>query len=305
VTKDEANTLKVGRRAVAITHPDKVLFPAIGLTKLDLARYYQRVAGTMLPHVRNRPVSMQCFPDGVEGHGFFLKNAPSYFPDWIDRVSVAKRGGRVTHVLCNEAATLVYLTNQNTITPHVWTSRADQLRRPDRLVFDLDPPGEDFATVRTTARTLGELLRDLGLKPFVMTTGSRGLHVVVPLRPTAPFGQVRRFARAVAEKLVAQDPERLTVEARKAKRQDRIYVDVQRNGYAQTAVPPYAVRARAKAPVAVPLHWDELDDRRLRADRFTVRNLFRRLEADGDAWRGISRHARSLDRARGKLHSLS
>jgi bifunctional non-homologous end joining protein LigD len=304
VTKRGTTSLRIGRRTVAITHPDKVLFPAIGFTKLDLARYYERVAETMLPHVRGRPVSMQCFPEGVEGSGFFMKNAPSYFPDWIDRVSVAKRGGRVSHVLCTQTATLVYLANQNTITPHVWTSRADQLRRPDRLIFDLDPPDEDFAAVRAAARTLGELLRDLGLKPFAMTTGSRGLHVVVPLRRTEPFGPVRRFARAVAETLVAQDPERLTVEARKAKRENRIYVDVLRNGYAQTAVPPYAVRALDKAPVAAPLHWDELDDRRLHPQRFTVRNLFRRLDADGDVWRGISRHARSLDRARRELRSL-
>jgi bifunctional non-homologous end joining protein LigD len=170
VTKRGTTSLRIGRRTVAITHPDKVLFPAIGFTKLDLARYYERVAETMLPHVRGRPVSMQCFPEGVEGSGFFMKNAPSYFPDWIDRVSVAKRGGRVSHVLCTQTATLVYLANQNTITPHVWTSRADQLRRPDRLIFDLDPPDEDFAAVRAAARTLGELLRDLGLKPFAMTS---------------------------------------------------------------------------------------------------------------------------------------
>ena len=305
MTKRGTTTLRIGRRAIAISHADKVMFPAAGLTKLDLARYYERVADTMVPHIRGRPVSMQVFPEGAEGSGFFMKNAPSYFPDWIDRVSVAKRGGRVTHVVCNQPATLVYLANQNTITPHVWTSRADRLRRPDRLIFDLDPPDEDFAAVRAAARTLGDLLRDLGLKPFAMTTGSRGLHVVVPLRRTEPFAQVRRFALAVAEMLVAQDPERLTVEARKAKREERIYVDVLRNGYAQTAVPPYAVRALEKAPVAVPLHWGELDDRRLLPQRFTVRNLFRRLEADGDAWRGISRHARSLDRARRELRSLS
>jgi bifunctional non-homologous end joining protein LigD len=305
VTPAQKQALRVGRRTVEITHPDKVLFPAIGFTKLDLARYYERVADTMLPHVRNRPVSMQCFPDGVEGNGFFLKNAPPHFPDWIERVSVPKRGGRVAHVLCNHTATLVYLANQNAITPHVWTSRADRLRRPDRLIFDLDPTDEDFAAVRSVARRLGDVLRALGLKPFAMTTGSRGLHVVVPLRRTAPFGEVRRFARAVADVLVAEDPDRLTTEPRKASRRGRMFVDVLRNGYAQTAVPPYAVRARARAPVATPLRWEELDDRRLYPQRWTTRNVFRRLNAGGDPWRGISRHARSLDRARRELRSFS
>jgi bifunctional non-homologous end joining protein LigD len=247
---------------------------------------------------------MQVFPNGVTGKGHYAKNIPTHFPDWIRRVTVPKRGGTVTHAVCDDAATLVYLAGQNVVTPHVWTSRAERLRRPDRLVFDLDPPDDDFAAVRAAARRLGDLLGELGLKPFAMTTGSRGLHVVAPLRPSATFGQVRSFALGVAEALVAGDPDRLTIEARKAKRSGRIYVDVLRNGYAQTAVPPYAVRPLADAPVATPLRWSELADGRLHPQRWNTRNLFRRLKSSGDPWRSISRHARSFAPAKRKLAGL-
>jgi bifunctional non-homologous end joining protein LigD len=197
-------------------------------------------------------------------------------------------------VLANDAATLVYLAGQNCVTPHVWTSRADRPRQPDRIVFDLDPPGGRFADVRAAARALGELVRDLGLQPFAMTTGSRGLHVVTPLRRGPDYRDVHRFARAVAERLAESDPRRLTTEFLKRNRGDRIYVDVGRNAYAQHAVAPYAVRPRPTAPVATPLRWDELDDRRLRADRWTIATIAGRL--DDAPWAGFRRAARSLPR---------
>lgn len=172
-------TVAAGRRKVAISHSDRVLFPADGLTKLELARYYAGVAAVMVPHLRGRPLALQSFPGGVEGDGFFVKDAPRHFPDWITTVDVPKReGGTIHQVVAGDAATLAYLAGQNTITLHVWTSRADRLERPDRLVFDLDPSSRRFAEVRAAARSLGGLLSDLGLAPFTMTTGSRGLHVV-------------------------------------------------------------------------------------------------------------------------------
>jgi bifunctional non-homologous end joining protein LigD len=250
----------------------------------------------MLPHVKGRPVSMQRFPDGVAKQGFFHKNVPEHFPDWIERVEVPKRDGKLTHVVTRDADTLVYLANFGCITPHVWLSRARHLERPDRMVFDFDPSVDDFAAVRRAARRAGALLEELGLSPFAMATGSRGIHVWVPLRPKADFEDVKRFAREVAGVLAERHPDELTIEHRKAKRGDRILIDVLRNGYAQTAVPPYAVRPRSQAPVATPLEWDELSDSRLRPDRFTTRNLFRRLSAKGDPWAGISRHAKELGR---------
>jgi bifunctional non-homologous end joining protein LigD len=289
---------------VEVSRPRKLLFPDDGVTKGDLAHYYERVAEYMLPHVKGRPVSMQRFPDGIGGYGFFHKDVPDHFPDWIRRVQVDKRGGTVTHAVIWDADTLVYLADQGTITPHVWLSRMDRVRRPDRLVVDLDPSVPDFAAVRRAARAAGGLLEELGLAPFAMATGSRGLHVWTPLRREADFDEVKAFARDAARLLASRHPDELTTEARKAKRGDRILLDVARNAYAQTAVPPYAVRARAGAPVATPLEWKELSDSRLRPDRFTVRNLFRRLASKGDPWAEMGSHARGLAGPRKRLEAL-
>jgi bifunctional non-homologous end joining protein LigD len=290
---------------VEITHPDKELFPEDGITKADLADYYEHVSEWMLPHVRNRPLSLMRFPDGIDGQGFFQKNVPDYYPDWIRRVEVDKRGGTVVHALVCDAETLVYLVGQNTITPHVWLSRADRVRQPDRIVFDFDPaPGADFGAVRRAARQTGDLLRELGLEPFAQVTGSKGIHVWTPLRRRATFADVRPFARDVAELLVERHPDHLTLEMRKAERHGRILVDIMRNAYAQTAVPPYAVRPRRGAPVATPLDWDELSDSKLRPDRWTVKNVMRRLSAKGDPWADIASFARGLSRARKNLDRL-
>jgi bifunctional non-homologous end joining protein LigD len=295
-------TVRAGRREVAISHPERVVFPEAGLTKLDLARHYAEVASVMVPHVRDRPLAVQSFPQGVEGGGFFLKDAPAHFPGWIATVEVPKReGGAIRQMLANDAATLVYLAGQNAVTPHVWTARVDRLERPDRLVIDLDPPGDDFAAVRAAARAAGGLLRDLGLAPFAMTTGSRGLHVVAPLRRTAGYDEVHGLAREVAAALAASDPRGLTTEFRRAKRGERIYLDVGRNAYGQHAVAPYAVRARGAAPVATPLRWEELDDERLGPRGWTVATIGERLAGLGDPWRDISRHARAPGPARRAL----
>ena len=287
-------TLRIGRRAVAITHPDKVLFPRARLTKLDLARHYERVAPLMLPYVAGRALTLEAFPGGVEGHGYFMKAVPDYFPDWVARATVAKRGGTVTHALANDAATLVYLAGQNVVTPHLWLSRAQEPRKPDRLIVDFDPSGAGFADVRAAAREAGERLREAGLVPYVMVTGSRGIHVLCPLRRGPSFKDVHRFARGLAEAMVREDPRRLTLEWKKADRGQKIYVDVNRNNYAQHAVAPYGVRARARAPVATPLRWEELDDGRLKPARWTVKTIGERVRAEGDPWRGMGRRARFL-----------
>jgi bifunctional non-homologous end joining protein LigD len=290
--------LKVGRREVRITHADRVVFPQPNVTKLDLARHYERVAPLMLPYVRDRPLALQAFPDGIEGDGYFLKAVPKYFPDWIKRVTLDKKGGTITQALAQEAATLVYLAGQNVVTVHTWLSRADKPHQPDRLTLDFDPSGGGFDEVRAAARAAGERLRDLGLATYAMTTGSRGVHVVCPLRRGPDFDEVHAFARALAERMVADDPDHLTLEWHKADRGKRIYVDVNRIQYAQHAVAPYAVRPRPNAPVAVPLHWDELQDPELRPDKWTVENIGPRLE-DGDPWEGMMRHARALPKTVG------
>ena len=285
--------LEIGRHEVRITHDDRIVFPEVALTKLDLARHYERVAPLMVPYVRDRPLALQAYPDGIESKGFFLKSVPSYFPQWVKRVTVPKKGGTITHVLAQDAATLVYLSGQNVVTVHTWLSRADKPHQPDRLTLDFDPSGGGFAEVRAAARAAGDRLRDLGLTPYAMTTGSRGIHVVCPLRRSLGFPEVHGFARQLAEEMVADDPRHLTLEWHKADRGKRIYVDVNRIAYAQHAVAPYAVRPRPNAPVAVPLHWEELSDRALKPDRWTVKTIAKRLE-DGDPWSGMSRHARAL-----------
>jgi bifunctional non-homologous end joining protein LigD len=280
---------------VQITHPEKVLFPEAGVTKADLAGYYADVASVILPHVRGRPISMQVFHGGVGTPGHFMKQAPGHFPDWIERVTVPKKGGTVTHVVANRPETLPYLAGQNVITPHVWTSRADRLDRPDRLVLDLDPSGglEDFPRVRAAAALVGELYRESGLEPFAMLTGSRGIHVVAPIRRELEFPEVFALARALAAAAVERSPDELTTEFHKDKREDRIFVDDLRNRWAQTVVPPYAVRALPEASVATPLRWEELDDADLAPRAWTVHNIGERLAGGGDQWADIAAAATS------------
>jgi bifunctional non-homologous end joining protein LigD len=291
-------TVKAGRRSVSITHPDRVVFPQAKVTKLDLACHYAAVGAVMVPHVRDRPLAVQSFPQGVAGKGFFVKNAAKHFPDWIKTADVPKReGGSLRQVLANDTATLVYLAGQNAITPHIWTARADRLEQPDRIVFDLDPATKRFAEVRAAARSLGDLLRDMGFEPFTMTTGSRGLHVVVAIRRGPTYAEVNAFARDLGDAFAATDSKHLTTEFRIAKRGERLFVDMHRNAYAQHAVAPYAVRALPNAPVATPLHWDELSDRKLSPQGWTVKTIQDRLADGGDPWEGIARTARRLPAA--------
>ncbi|MGI8713448.1 MAG: non-homologous end-joining DNA ligase [Solirubrobacteraceae bacterium] len=288
-------TIGIGRRRVALSHPDKALFARPTITKLMLARHYEHVAAAMLPHVRDRPLALQAFPNGIAKGGFFMKSVPKYFPDWIATATVPKKGGTLTQVLARDAATLVYLAGQNVITPHVWLSRADRPREPDRLIIDFDPaPGVGFAQIRAAARTAGERLRDAGLVPHAMVTGSRGIHVLCPLRRGPSFGDVHRLARALAEQMVAADPKHLTLEWHRDERGRRIYLDVNRINYAQHAVAPYGVRPRPRGPVAMPIHWDELSDATLRPDRWTIATAADRLRSEGDAWQGLGRSARKL-----------
>jgi bifunctional non-homologous end joining protein LigD len=285
----------VSARTVRLTHPDRLLWPGAGLTKRDLYDYFGAVAETMLPHVRDRPVSLQRFRGAVEDGGFFQKEIPKGAPDWIARVSVPKHGGSVCHLLANDRETLQWLAQQGCVTPHVFTSRADRLDRPDRLVIDLDPSQDDFAAVRRAAQSCGAALRARGLEPFAMVTGSRGIHVVVPIKRTRAVQDVLAWAHRFAAELAAEHPDTLTTEFRKAKRDDRLYLDVARNGPAQTVVPPYAPRPRPGAPVATPLRWEELDDDALRPDGWTLRTVLQRLEElGGDPWSGIAKAARAL-----------
>jgi bifunctional non-homologous end joining protein LigD len=290
---------------VEISRPDKVLFPKAdageSVTKLDLARYYASVAEVMLPHFAGRPINMQRFPDGIDGPSFYEKKVPSHFPGFVRTVEVDTSDGAQRQVVVSDARTLVYLAQQACITPHTWLTRSDDLERPDQLVFDLDPSVPGLPAVRRATRLVGELLDDLGLTSVVKTTGSRGYHVVVPLRRRESYDDVRAFARELAQALVDREPDLLTLEARKNKRGDRVLVDIQRNGYGQTAVPPYAVRPRPGAPVATPITWDELG--RVEPDQHTIRTIARRLSRGGDRWADLP-SGQSLGKPRQRLRRL-
>ena len=291
---EPVDSVRAGRQSVAITHPDKILFPDDGITKRELVEYYREVAAVMLPYLRGRAIAMQRFPDGIAEAGFFQKEASPYYPEWIKTVSLPKHGGSVRHVVCENAATLVYLANQAVITPHAWLSRTDQPDYPDQLIFDLDPSGDEFRDVCNAAKALRVLLDEQGLAAYVKTTGSRGLHVMVALEPRASFDEVRYFARKISQRLVASDPSRLTTQIRKSERQGRIFIDIARNTYAQTAAPAYAVRARDGAPVAAPVDWTELNDPKLRPDQFNIRNIFDRIRRRESPWKDWDQKPRRL-----------
>lgn len=290
-----------------ITHPQRVMFPDEGITKGDVVDYYCRVAPVMVPHLRNRPLMLERYRAGVDKGGFYQKEAAEHFPAMIRRVDVPKEGGVVHHPVVDDEDGLVYLANQGCLTFHCWLPQADRLRQPDRLIVDLDPPATAgaFSTVRATALRLRKVFEQLGLEAFVQTTGSRGLHVVAPIVPGPDNDEVLAFAHTLAEQLAASDPGRLTTEFRKAKRGARLYLDVARNGYAQTVVAPYTVRARPGAPVATPLDWDEVRTTRLTPNRWTIHNIFRRLGAKADPWRNINQHARPLSDAWPRLERLT
>lgn len=296
--------VEVDGRTVEITHPERVLFPDPGLTKADLAEYHLAVAHVLVPHLRDRPLMLQRFPEGIDAGGFYQKEAGRGVPKWVRTVRADKEGGVVNHPVVDDTASLLALTNLSTVSFHRWPSRADRLDHPDLLVVDLDPSGPDFEEVRSAGRRTLELLDELDLAAFLQVTGSRGLHVVVPLDRSATTEAVGAFAQGIAAVLATRHPDELTVEGRKRDRRGRLYVDVARNGWAQTVIAPYSVRPRAGAPVAMPITRDELDDPGLRPDGWTIANAAARLEEVGDPWEHMARHGRSLSSRAPKLQAL-
>jgi bifunctional non-homologous end joining protein LigD len=289
-----------------ITHPEKVLFPDDGITKGDVAVYYEAIAPVMLPHLRGRPVTMERYPAGIGKKGFWQKDVSKGFPEWLKRVEVPKKDGTVHHPLINDARSLLWMANQNTITPHVWVSRVPELFYPDVCVFDLDPANDDAPEVlRAATLALRDLLHELGLLTWVKTSGSKGFHIVVPLDGKARTDDVARFAHAAGARLVDRDPAHLTQEFSKADRGGRILVDTGRNGYSATFAAAYAVRAKAGAPVSAPCTWEEVERGDVGPRSFHVRNMRERVAAVGDLWSDMKRRGRSLRRAAEALKHLN
>ena len=288
-----------------ITHPEKVLFPDDGITKGDLAVYYEAMAPVILPHLRGRPVTMERYPAGIGEKGFWQKDVSKGFPSWLQRVRVPKKDGVVHHPVVTDTRSLLWLTNQNTITQHVWTSRVPHLDRPDLCVFDLDPSTDNVAEVRAAAIGLRDLLQELGLPSWVKTTGSKGFHIVAPIDGKTDIAVVARFANAVGALFVSLAPDRLTQEFSKVDRRGRIYVDTGRNGYSATFAAAYTVRARRGAPVSAPCTWEEIERGEVQPGTFTVRSMPDRIAKVGDLWADMRRRGRSLKRPLEKLRIAS
>ena len=287
-----------------ISHPEKVLFPEDGISKGDLAAYYETIAPVMLPHLRGRPVTMERYPSGIGKKGFWQKDVSKGFPEWLERVEVPKKDGVVHHPVITDARSLLWVTNQNTITMHVWTSRTPDLVYPDICVFDLDPSKDDPAEVRAAAIGLRDLLAELGLPSWVKTSGSKGFHLVVPLDGKSTMDQVARFANSVGELAVRLAPDQLTQEFSKVDRKGRIYVDTGRNGYSATFAAAYTVRAKRGAPVSAPCTWEEIEQGKVAPATFTLQTMPDRVAKIGDVWADMRKRGRSLTRPAAKLRRL-
>jgi bifunctional non-homologous end joining protein LigD len=283
-----STTMRLSHRDVRLSRLDKELFPAEHLTKRDVIDYYRAVADVMLPHLTGRPLVLRRYPDGIDAEGFVQQEASRHFPEWvaIARAPRRDRPGTVDHVVCDDAATLVYLANQATVEFHTWLSTTRDLERPDRVVIDIDPPhGVDVASLRAVARNLRDLFSSAGLTPYVQATGGRGFHVLAPLDGTVDFDGSRDLAKDLADRLVERDPDRLTTAIRKERRGNRIFLDVNRNAYGQTFVAPYSLRARPGAPVATPLDWSELG--RATPNGYDPGRIRRRLARKADPWASV------------------
>jgi bifunctional non-homologous end joining protein LigD len=285
-----------------ITHPEKVLFPDDGITKGELASYYEAIAPVMLPHIRARPITMERYHRGIGEKGFMQKSVTKGFPEWLERVEVPKHGGTVHHPLVSDTRSLLWLANQNCITPHVWTSRAPNLYHPDICVFDLDPSQDEPERLRDVTLALRDFLRELSLTSLVKTSGSKGYHIVVPLDGTADCGAVAGFSHAVGRILVQRDPQNLTQEFSKADRGGRIYVDTGRNHPPATVAATYAVRAKPGAPVSAPCTWEELERGDAAPQAFTLRTMPARIAHLGEVWSDMP--AQSLRRPIDQLRRL-
>jgi bifunctional non-homologous end joining protein LigD len=289
---------RIGSRTLSLSNLDKVLWPRDGYTKGDLIEYYERVASHALPHLKDRPLTLQRYPNGIDAAAFFEKQIPRGTPDWVDRVTIPTPGGSRSHVtfaVCNDMPTLIYLANLATVVLHVWTSRMPALEEPDFVIFDLDP-GEKctLKTLATVAVKVRDLLASIGLKPLVKTTGGYGVHVVVPLASGYSYDTAKIFAELVARRAAGQLSEQATLQRTIAKRPaSAVYIDYVQVGHGKTIVAPYSARARDGAPVSTPLHWAEVEALLRRraatapADEFakhTIATTPKRLEREGDLW---------------------
>lgn len=299
------DVIKSNSHRIEISNPDKLMFPDTGITKSDLVKYYQKISGYMLPYLKGRPLTLHRYPDGIEGKDFYQKDEPDYFPDWIATIEVKLKSGGIRHMVdCSKEETLIYLANQAMITPHIWLSRKDGLSKPDKLAFDLDPADDNFEVVQQAAGDLKEILDTLGLPSFIMTTGSEGMHVLVPLDGKSKYDHTRDFAKSIADYLANNNPELYTTELRIEKRNNRLFLDYLRNAYGQTMIAPYSLRARQGAPVATPLNWNEALEKDMNSRKYHYGNIFKRLARKEDPWKDYGDHSVNIKEAKKKFEVI-
>jgi bifunctional non-homologous end joining protein LigD len=303
VAKKATQSITLDGHEISLSSAERVVFPDDGITKGEIVEYYKDIASVMVPELRGRALSMERFTKGIEAGGFFQKHWQKHYPDWIDSITF---GGKtvVKYPICDTQAALVYFANQGAIAMHVITSRKPALDHPDVVVFDLDPPEDGFELVRKTARLLHDVLDEVGLAAFVKTTGSKGLHVIAPLDDKATFEEVHTLCHGIAELMVRNHPDLVTTEFYKAKRGNRLYFDTGRNALGSTFVAAYSLRGKSGAPVSTPIEWNELDDKKLRSDGFTLKNVRQRLAKKGDPWRDLRKYAGSVNKALRALTKL-
>lgn len=256
---------------IEISHPDKILFPEMGIKKVDMVKYYERIADKMLPFLKDRPLTLHRFPSGINASGFYQKSTSDYFPDFIETIQIPTEEGENTQILCNSKKSLIYLANQGTISFHIWLAKKDKLHKPDKVVFDLDPSDNTFDMVKKATQITGDFLRKQDKKPQLMTSGKHGFHVWYAQRRTKTFEELKPILKDMAEALATQHPDIFTTEIRKNKRDNKIFIDYLRNSYAQTSVCPYSLRANTFAGIATPISWDELPNMKS-AHHFNYKN---------------------------------
>jgi bifunctional non-homologous end joining protein LigD len=297
--KDEegiVKTLNVKDKEIEITNSNKEIFANI--TKGNFVEYYKFIAPIMLKHVENRPISMFRFPHGLRQEGFFQKHVPDYFPKWMKRVEVTRKGKKIKYIMANDEPSIVYLATQ-VIIPHIWPSRHDKIEYPDKMIFDLDPQVPDFGKTQQVALDVRKFLDQLGMPSFIMTSGNKGYHIAVPTDRTTKQEEVKAFAGKIASVLANHYSETITDEMRIEKREDKVFIDTYRNSVTHTAVAPYSVRASLRGGIACPIGWDEV--KKIRPHDFTLDNIEERIKKKDDIWNDFWRETISVEKIKSNL----
>lgn len=281
---------------ITLSHPDKILYPEHSVTKMDLARYYDKIAPQMLPELKGRPITLLRCPVGRGNTCFFQKHgADNAMSEYLDTIEVEEEAGKADYLTIKKEADLIYLVQMNVLEIHTWNVRAPKLDRPDRIIFDLDPgPGIKKSLILEAAYLTREFFTKLDLETFVRLSGGKGLHVVVPISPKYQVEKVKEFSKAVAYLLTENHPKLFVAKSTKAIRENRIFIDYLRNSQGATSIANYSTRARENAPIAVPLKWEELSSIKS-LNQFTVRNIFMRVKTGfKDPWAKIDKLKQAL-----------